>query len=65
MLCRGYENTKLSVKVFCQSNDRVYTLLLKKVENIEVKNNTAESQDVRKGTLIKDGTRIDQHCRKF
>ena len=47
------------LKVFCQSNDRVYTLLLKKVENIEVKNNTAESQDVRKGTLIKDGTRID------
>lgn len=56
------------LKVFCQSNDRVYTLLLKKVENIEVKNNTVVSQDVRKGTLINDGTRIDQHlshCRKF
>lgn len=58
------------LKVFCQSNDRVYTLLLKRVENIEVKNNTAASQDVRKGTLINDGTvtRIDQHsshCRKF
>lgn len=40
------------LKVFCQSNERVYTLLLQKVENIEVKNNTAVNQDVRKGTLI-------------
>ena len=56
------------LKVFCQSNDRVYTLLLKKVENIEVKNNTAASQDVQEGRLINDETRIEQHsshCRKF